>query len=162
MHNRGLEPVVCTNTIRHPVCCCRVLVALRELLPQLPPRVRFVFTTRPQPQHVVRSLAFSFGARTAYPPAPAQQQQQLLQGQQGQEQQSRTAAGPEVPNHLLSVLQPLLLAPDVLQQQGGGRSALDAAYHRIFTAQLRALGPTEVGQPLHFPGRAPPPTDWGS
>lgn len=136
-------------------------MALRELLPQLPPRVRFVFTTRTQPQHVVRSLAFSFGARTAYPPAHTQQQQLLLQGEQQQAgQQLHTTAGPGAPNHLLSVLQPLLAQlgdhhehhhqhvpppPGSPQQPGGGGSALDAAYLRIFTAQLKALGPTEVG-----------------
>ncbi|KAG2489757.1 hypothetical protein HYH03_011709 [Edaphochlamys debaryana] len=105
----------------------RVLVALRDLLPQLPTRVRLVLTARDQPDHIARSLVCKLRPRLAGPP-------------------------PGAPNHLLGRLQRLLAGAGRGRRSGPGSApaptpvdTLDAAYAALFTWGLVPLSAAQRG-----------------
>ncbi|KAG2498324.1 hypothetical protein HYH03_003584 [Edaphochlamys debaryana] len=92
----------------------RILLALRDLFPQLPPRVRLVVTTRPRPDHVLRSLVFKLSPSVASPmpaatpPTPGA----TAPGSSPVPPLLHThAPGPPAHNHLLPALQRLLPRP---------------------------------------------------
>ncbi|GIL77360.1 hypothetical protein Vretifemale_6829 [Volvox reticuliferus] len=107
----------------------RILVALRDLFPKLPPRARLLVTLRPQPSHILRSLVFKLDpwvvdggcipASTANPAAPI----------------SPTTSQLPIRIWVLETLHSLLLVPPPANPPSGSPSAAPAAAIRITSQQ---------------------------